>query len=208
MKILPLTSFYAFVFLIGLLSSLLMSGCSPKTAEADAGDGDLAGFELTAIEGSNVQHAVRKDANGQVVFEGYVLDNKRTGEWLEYNTEGDIVLIENYVDGLREGISLKLTPRGQIDMRARYHRGLLHGPWKQYKFGKLIEERNYVRGNLEGVVKTYDDHSWKLKQEAQYREGKLHGYYRYYDDAGNVTLEYQYKNGEKLSGGMVGDTVK
>lgn len=208
MKNNPSTLLSAPFFPIILILVLALTGCATKDPVPEAGEGDLAGFELTAIPGSAIQHAVRKDANGQFVFEGYVLDNKRTGEWLEYSPEGDILMIENYVDGLKEGVSLKLTPRGQIEIRARYHRGLLHGPWKQYKFGKLIEERNYAGGDLDGVVKTYDDHTWKLRQEVQYQHGKQHGYFRYYDDAGNVTLEYQYKNGEKVSGGIVNDSEK
>ena len=128
-----------------------------------------------------------KDASGNLSSEGYVLDNKKTGEWLTYNPEGEI----------------KMSFRGQVDTRAQYHLGQLHGPWKQYKFGKLIEERNYAGGKLDGTSKSYDDKTWKLKQEVQYKNGVQDGIYRYYDENGNVTLEYEYKNGEKVSGGMV-----
>ena len=88
-------------------------------------------------------------------------------------------------------------------MRSRYHQGLLHGPYIQFKFGKVIEERPYNMGKLDGIVRTFEDRTWKLKQEVQYKDGKQDGFFRYYDDQGNVTLEYQYKNGEKISGGIV-----
>lgn len=181
----------------------LLNGCKSSEPKPEAGAGDLTGFELTAIPNSSTQHAIRKDANGQIAIEGYVTDNKRSGQWIEFSPEGDITLIENYVNGLREGWSFKMITRGQIDQKARYHLGSLNGPWIQYKFGKIIEERTYTMGNLDGTVKTYDDRTWKLKQEVQYKDGKQHGYFRYYDEEGNVTLEYEYKNGEKVSGGIV-----
>ena len=182
---------------------LLNYACKSPEVKSQEGTGDLTGFELSAIPGSSTEYAVRKDGLGQIVFEGYVTDKKRHGQWIEYNQEGDIILIENYVNGLREGLALKMVSRGQIEQKARYHQGMLNGPWTQYKFGKVIEERNYVIGKLDGNVKSYDDRTWKLKQEVQYKEGKQHGYFRYYDEEGNVTLEYEYKNGEKVSGGIV-----
>ena len=181
----------------------LLISCEPKSPEAAAGTGDLSGFEITEIPGSAFQYAVRKDGNGQLVFEGYVSGDKKSGQWLEYNPEGEIILVENYVDGLKEGVALKMTSRGQVDLRSRYHKGILHGPWTQFKFGKVMEERTYNNGKLDGVVKSYDDRTWKLKQEVQYKDGQQHGYYRYYDENGNITLEYEYKNGEKVSGGIV-----
>lgn len=176
--------------------------CKPSAPAAEAGSGDLAGFELSALS-NGTQYAIRKDGNGQIVFEGYVDGNKKTGQWLEYNAEGEIVNIENYVNGLREGVALKMTNRGQVDLRARYHEGVLHGPWTQFKFGKIIEERSYTTGKLDGTVKTYDDRTWKVKQEVQYKNGVQDGFFRYYDEEGVVTLEYEYKNGEKISGGIV-----
>lgn len=181
----------------------MASGCKPDTPKAEAGTGDLTGFELSAIPGSAIQYAVRKDAAGQIVFEGYVLNNKRTGQWIEYNVEGEMVTLENYIEGLREGVSLKFSSRGQIEQKSRYSQGQLHGGWTQYKFGKTIEERNYNMGKLDGVVRMYDDRNWTLKQEVAYKDGKQHGHFRYYDEKGNVTLEYEYKNGEKVSGGIV-----
>ena len=119
---------------------LFFNSCQSPASKPEAGSGDLTGFELTAIPGTTTQHAVRKDANGQLAIEGYADDNKRTGQWIEYSPEGDITLIENYVNGLREGLSMKMITRGQIDQKARYHQGVLNGPWIQYKFGKIIEE--------------------------------------------------------------------
>jgi antitoxin component YwqK of YwqJK toxin-antitoxin module len=190
-------------FSIAAFLIILLGECKPPVPKPVAGEGDLTGFELVNIPESTTQYASRKDGNGQMVIEGYAINNKRSGEWLEYSAEGKIILIDNYVDGLREGVSLKLSSRGQIDLMSRYHQGVLDGNWVSFKFGNVTEERKYVSGKLDGIVKIYDDRSWELKQEIQYNNGLQHGYYRYYDDKGNITLEYTYKNGEKVSGGIV-----
>jgi antitoxin component YwqK of YwqJK toxin-antitoxin module len=194
----PLLNVWYFIFCL----SWVFASCNSSTSHAEAGAGDLAGYELTAIPGSSTQYAVRKDGAGQVVSEGYVNGNKKSGQWLEYSVDGDIALIENFVDGLREGWVMKMITRGQIDNKAKYHQGLLHGPWIQYKFGKVLEQRNYSMGKLDGVARTFDDRTWKVKQEVEYKNGVQDGFFRYYDENGTVTLEYIYKNGEKVSGGM------
>lgn len=200
-------TFFAFrlsrVSVYVLACLLAIGGCKPAAPESSAGTGDFTGFELTDIPGSTIKIALRKDAAGKTFQEGFVMDNKKTGQWIEFNNEGDIASIENYVNGLLEGSALKMSFRGQVDQKFTYHLGQLHGRWVQHKFGKIIEERNYNMGKLDGVVKTYDDKSWKLRQEAEYKDGLQDGFFRYYDDNGTVTLEYQYKKGEKVSGGMV-----
>ncbi len=186
--------------LVCLLFSLI--SCKPAGPKVVAGTGDLTGFEIIEIPGSTTQHAMRKDGNNQIVIEGFVMNNQRSGEWIEYNEDGELAKIDNYVDGLLEGLSLKLSSRGQIELKARYQRGILEGPWTLSKFGKVIEERNYKSGKLDGIVKTYDNGTWKLKQEIEYKDGVQDGFYRYYDEEGNITLEYEYRNGKKVSGGM------
>jgi len=181
---------------------IMNSGCNSAPTPV-AGTGDLTGFELTEIPGTTAKTAKRRDPSGQVVMEGFLDADKKTGTWLEHNNEGDISLMQSYLNGFLEGPSLKFSFRGQIDQRSNYHLGQLDGPWVQYKFGKVMETREYKNGKLEGPVKQYDDKSFKLRQESEYKNGLQDGYFRYYDDNGNVTMEYVYKNGEKVSGGLV-----
>ena len=180
----------------------ILISCKPSAPKVVAGTGDLTGFEIVEIPGSTIQYAMRKDGQNQIVIEGYVTNNQRSGEWVEYNEDGEVGRIDNYVDGYLEGLSLKFSSRGQIELKSRYKRGILEGAWTQYKFGRVIEQRNYKAGKLDGVVRSYNDRTWDLKQEAEYKDGVQHGFFRYYDEEGKVTLEYEYKNGEKVSGGI------
>ncbi len=202
MKNLPQTIFSSSYFILcGCLVFLMSIGCKPNAPKA--GKGDLTGFEFFDIPGTTVKYISRKDPAGQVAAEGYMDGDKRTGMWMEYNTDGDPTSIQHYVNGLLEGPSLKLSFRGQIDQRLNYHLGVFDGPWVQYKFGKVMETRQYKNGKLNGSVKIFDPKSYKLRQESEYKDGLQDGHFRYYDDDGNITMDYEYKNGEKVSGGMV-----
>ena len=197
-----------FVLMLSLV--MVMVACKPSakakpaaTTESKSGmPDDISGMKLEDIPGSDTKYARQLDGAGNLQIEGFVRDNKKTGQWIQYGAEGDIGLINNYVDGKLEGVAMRMTYRNQVDLKSTYHNGVLDGPWVTYKFGKKIEERNYKNGKLEGSVKVYDERTFKLKQEAEYKDGLQDGFFRYYDENGNVTLEYEYKKGEKVSGGM------
>ncbi|MGB4848158.1 MAG: hypothetical protein WBP41_09590 [Saprospiraceae bacterium] len=204
MKNLPQTIHYSPYFIILLCYIFIYnSGCNSAPKPVMETKGDLTGFELTEIPGTTAKTAIRKDPSGQVVIEGFLDGDKKTGTWLEHNNEGDISTLTSYLNGFQEGPALKFSFRGQVDQRTNFHLGQLDGPWVQYKFGKVMETRQYKNGKLDGTVKIFDEKSYKLRQETEYKDGKQDGHFRYYDDNGNMTMEYEYKNGEKVSGGMV-----
>jgi antitoxin component YwqK of YwqJK toxin-antitoxin module len=199
-----------FFFLIMLAVMMEMTACKPsdkaKPAAASSDNSgmpaDISGMTFEDIPGTDTKYARQMTASGAVEIEGFVRNNQKTGQWIQYGAEGDIGLINNYVDGQLEGVAMRMIYRNQVDLKSNYHLGVLNGPWVQYKYGKKIEERNYLNGKLEGSVKVYDERTFKLKQETEYKDGLQDGFFRYYDENGNVTLEYEYKKGEKVSGGM------
>jgi antitoxin component YwqK of YwqJK toxin-antitoxin module len=196
-----LTKMTSLLFVSALF--LLMPSCRIGTSKKSKSGEDLSGLVLEAIPGTTVQYARQIDSSGFVQIEGYLDGGKKTGQWIEYQPDGDIMRINNYVNGMLEGTAMKMTYRNQVDLKLRYHQNEMDGPYTAFKFGKIIEERNYKAGKLDGTVKVYDDRAFKLKQETQFKDGLQDGYLRYYDDSGNVTLEYIYKHGEKVSGGIV-----
>lgn len=194
--LLIISSFYLF-------TSSCKSGEGGTPEKAEIGTGDLAGLVMEEIPGSSTKYARQIGANGNLEVEGFVENDKKTGQWIQYSPEGDIILINHYVNGMLEGVALRMGFRNQVDLRVHYKKNRLEGQWVAYKFGKVIEERLYKDDKLDGVAKTYDERTFKLKQEVQYKNGLQHGYFRYYDDEGVVSLEYQYEKGEKISGGIV-----
>lgn len=193
------------MLLILSLMIVIHTSCKKETAAAPEtpASGDLAGLVFEDIPGSNIKYARQFTSAGVLQIEGFVENGKKTGMWIEYTPEGDIVLINHYVDGQLEGTAMRMSFRNQVDLRLNNKQGKLDGPWTAYKFGKVVETRNYKSNKLDGITRTYDDRTFKLKQEVEYKDGVQDGFFKYYDEEGNVTLEYQYKNGEKVSGGIV-----
>jgi len=194
------------LFLAGTIL-LIAVACKPaaekETSTASPSGDDISGLIREKIPGTTVEYARQINAQGAIEIEGFLDGDKKTGQWIQYNPDGDIILINNYVNGLLEGIAMKMSFRNQVDLKTTYKQGQLDGPWTAYKFGKIIEQRNYLAGKLDGVTKVYDERTFKVKQETQFKNGVQDGYLKYYDENGNVVLSYEYKNGEKISGGIV-----
>ncbi|MEL7159304.1 MAG: hypothetical protein AAFN92_00990, partial [Bacteroidota bacterium] len=69
--------------------------------------------------------------------------------------------------------------------------------------GRPEQTATYVDGQLDGALATFDYRNNKIKQEVTYKNGVLDGPMRYFNEEGEVTLQYLYKDGEKISGGIV-----
>lgn len=198
MRIISLT-----LFVLALIMSCKNSS-TPVNTNTGSGGEDMTGLKTESIAGSSISYARQYDANGLLQIEGFIENGKKTGMWIKYTPEGEIELINNYVNGLLEGAAMHMTFRNQVDLLSNYKQGFLEGKWTQYRFGKPIETRDYKAGKLDGVVRIFEQRDFTLKQEMYYKEDKLDGPFRYYNSSGQVTLEYTYKNGEKIEGGMTG----
>lgn len=181
----------------GVLSMALIS-CSKPVPPVDA---DLTGYELTPVSGSEFYIAT-KSTDGVKIQEGYVMNGRKNGIWIDYSSDGKISVIQHFVQGNLSGPHLNLDNRGQLTSRMDYKNGVYDGIVGTYKFGRPLEEIPYVNGKITGVMKKYYDNT-KLMEEAEYKDNLQDGYYRHYNAEGTMDLEYFYKNGEKVSGGIV-----
>ncbi len=168
---------------------------------------DTNNFELTDIPGSDYKKAVKKDGDGRILQEGTLLDGKKFGTWITYYPEKQIPrTISNFVNGLFNGPYMELNNRGQIEMMAGYKNNALDGEYVKFKNGKAKEKAGYKNGKMDGTyISFFDDykHSDQVQKEFNYKNGELDGTYRFYDEEGNMTLEYLYKKGKKIRGGIV-----
>jgi len=189
------------LYLISLLILLLSCSGNVNTEE-------MKKYELQKVD-NLTQKAQLRDGEGNLIEEGYYYKGKRHGTWLKLNPNtGNITALRNYYDGQLQGISM-IYDRLQITERAHYLDGKLDGYFAQYKNGRIRLESNYKEGKLHGrVTKYYSRGRSKILSEADYRNGVQHGIYRYYDDQGNITLDYTYENGQKVTGGIVEPETK
>ena len=165
---------------------------------------DNEAFTYEDIPGSDVKRAYKKDANNTITEEGFMRDGKKTGMWCSYKKQytfpDQMISFEN---GMRNGPYYEFTERGTVTLKANYLNNKLHGYWGIFKFSKPLAVANYVNGQLNGAYQEFDDRDNFMTVETMYRNGKQDGHKRFFDENGKITMEYEYKNGEKISGGIV-----
>ena len=189
------------IILIGFTAYKNMGGGSSDTVAA--GPVNAEGYSVTDLEGSPVKKMEKFDDNNTLVESGAMLNGLKTGSWTTYYPEGRVKSISSYLAGKLNGVQLNFNDRGQVELQAFYKDGLLHGNWAAYTNGtRKKEERVYNMGKMEGVNRHYDKLG-KLQKEIGFKNDLQHGSYKYYDEEGNILMEYEYENGEKVSGGIV-----
>lgn len=185
-----------------LFLTILLWGCSGGGTSAPVVD--ASGYQLEDIPDLSAKIATKYDASGILLEEGLMIDGVKTGTWITYHPDTKFpATVTSYEGGMNNGPYMEFNERGQLSLRATYRNNLLHGPWAKYSFGRTEEEAAYKDGQLHGIYRAYQKRNGKLQSEAEYKNGVQDGIYRFYNEEGEVTLEYQFKNGEKVSGGII-----
>lgn len=186
-----------------LILVLFVLGCQKKEAAQNNAEFNLDGFEIQKIEGTDWTSATRTNAQGILTDEGIIKDGKRHGPWKTYEpNRGYLESLSYYSDGVQMGPVLKFDSRGTIVEEASYLDGQYHGKTVKYRYGLKIAERNYKMGKPHGRQSDYYDNG-KIMQIADYKDGVQDGLFEYYTFEGEKQMSYQYKNGQKVSGGLV-----
>lgn len=186
-------------------SFTLLAGCDNSNAGAGATEQfDSSGYTTEDIPGTPYQRVFKLGADNTLQEEGLARNGVKEGTWAIYHPGGVFPeKVISYADGMYNGPYMEFNERGQLALRATYKNNILDGPWGKYRFGRPEAEANYKNGKFHGTYKEYDSSTGKLIKEINYKDGVQHGMLRFFNDAGAVTLEYEYRNGEKVSGGIV-----
>jgi antitoxin component YwqK of YwqJK toxin-antitoxin module len=192
-------------YLLYFSLSLIFLACNGSTTPAPVKAlVDGTEYELTEVAGTAAQHAVRRDPLGKIIEEGYIQNGVKQGAWTTYTTDSYLPeTVTSYVDGVLNGPYLEFDPQGRVTLMANYRANQYHGPFAKYRIGRPEQTAVYVDGKLDGVFAEFDFRNGKIKQEVHYKMGVQHGPLRYYNEAGEVTLEYLYQDGERVSGGII-----
>jgi len=196
----------------------VFSACSPgetaggnaaKTAPVVSGGGtptgkDLSKYEITELSGSNLRRAILRSETGKVLEQGFLDENGlQTGEWLAFYAQSSLPYkLITYKAGIQNGLYIFFNEIGQVTLLATYKDNKLDGYWVKYRFGRPEEEAEYKDGNMHGVHRQYFVREGWLQFTTEYKDGLKDGMYRGYNKDGQVTLEYEFRNGQQVSGGM------
>ncbi len=140
---------------------------------------------------------VIKDGDGKVKEEGEMMNDQREGNWLTYHAKGDVKTVTSYVNGKKQGLFLHFNQSGQLTRKARYSNGLLHGESRKFENKKLKEIIAYENGQRNGIHATFYSNGNRL-MELEFKNDVQNGMARYFDQEGELTMEYEFSNGEKV----------
>ncbi|MFK7903768.1 MAG: toxin-antitoxin system YwqK family antitoxin [Chitinophagales bacterium] len=192
---------YRLIISLCLILSMLAAcggggNSAPKPKAVKSGD-----YSLTPYSGMNgLQKAVSVDAQDNIQEEGDLLNGQKEGTWVTYHKGAKTHVIAStttYRDGIRHGLYLKSDDRGSLTEKGFYVNGNLEGRVTVFERGRIMEETDYKSGKIDGERKRYYS-NLQLQEAGTFKDGKRDGYARWYDQDGNVTIEFQYKNGKKV----------
>jgi hypothetical protein len=113
--------------------------------------------------------------------EGVFKDGKKTGTWRRYNSTGDILAIENYRFGGKDGVQEYFSFLGELQRQEEWH---AYNPDAPYDTIPV-----YGTGSNEIL-------SYKIVRAEQY--SVPHGDWKYYDATGRISKYEKYDRGRLL----------
>lgn len=142
----------------------------------------------------------------RILFECNYNYGKLDGEKIRYYKNGNIMKKENYVNDLLDGLYQKYNSRGIMIYSFTYKNGIQHGPFLEwYSTGEINSEGTYENGFLFGRYTSYysledlrennRNTTWCSINFNKF--GVIDGVVKKYGENGILTLEVEYKNGEK-----------
>lgn len=135
------------------------------------------------------------DVSGQVIAGGRLYKGKRHGLYRQYNAKYTLIYLQEFKNGVPDGIALKFGDNGALELEENYKMGALSGKRIQYRFGGLKRSvENFKNGKLEGPKIVYYDSGFK-QEEAFYKNGLRDGLSTWFNQSEIKTIQYTYKEG-------------
>lgn len=156
-------------------------------------NGKLQGIQKFDENGNSTAEVYAGDGTLSAI--GHYEGHKKVGVWSYFASTGYLFMLENYVDGLRQGESLVFSADSTILERLFYVDGLLDGERiKYYPYGNVMSKYTYKGGVLEGPYQYFFE-SGTLGEEGNYKAGKKDSIWKTYDVESLEVLEVNYIDG-------------
>lgn len=135
--------------------------------------------------------------SGFIAAAGKYINQKKEGKWEFFSSvvRGYKVTEEEYLNNMRNGLSIKYYPDKTVAERTEYINNVKHGEWLQYhENGRLFLKTSYVKGVLEGSFEVWDKNGRQLYR-GQYKNDTRDGLWHIYNPDGSLKHEIRYVNG-------------
>ena len=150
--------------------------------------------------------------SGQISSYGKWNSNGLDSTWLFYSEKGEIKRSITYANNLKNGQYLVYDSIQIIEFNGFYINDTLQGPYKRFKAGKLVEEGNYDKGEINNFLKEYDQNTGNLITIKSITDGKIsdeqrinrsingkkEGIWQTFDNNGKLLSQEIYENGQLI----------
>jgi antitoxin component YwqK of YwqJK toxin-antitoxin module len=152
---------------------------------------------LVFSNGGNDTEATFYYPNGMIASHGMYKNQLKEGKWSFYSdrSEGILIYEEEYVDNLKNGLSVTYYPDKTPAEKIYYSKDRKTGEWTQYyPNGKIFLRANYIDDQLQGKFEVFYKNGNHL-YSGQYKDDARNGtWYRYKQD-GTLQTKIDYVNG-------------
>jgi antitoxin component YwqK of YwqJK toxin-antitoxin module len=156
-------------------------------------NGKLQGIQFFEADGKSKTEIYAGD--GTLSARGIYDGHKKIGVWSYYASSGYLFMLENYVDGLRQGEALVFAADSTVLERMFYVDGLLNGERiSYYPYGNVMYKYTYEYGVLNGLYQFFFE-SGSIGEEGMYKNGKREGVWKIYDVESPQVQEINYVDG-------------
>lgn len=193
--------------------------CFPQNDEGVRLELSPRGDTLEALEcrrGKPHGAYVRKDNLGRTIAEGQYRDSLKFGTWKFFYRTGELRKVQNWKQGLRDGLQIRLQPNGDTLAQAVFENG--SGRWQLPCLQKpelICADSSWKHGALHGKIITLRPNknirieqewsegqltlsrTWKnntLSSFGQYRNGKKNGSWKVWNAEGILLQDLTYRN--------------
>ncbi len=169
--------------------------------QATMGKPEILNYDLIKTEGSEIQTVLKMDSLGNKLIEGNIINGKKNGAWITYAVTGEVIDITNYIDDIKQGPYIKISGH-TIAEQGSFKDNKFHGTRFKYLYGHLDEKIDFKEGIRNGWARKYYSNG-NVQREMEILDSVQVGLYRFYGEDGTLQIEEKFKDGKKVSGGIV-----
>jgi len=141
---------------------------------------------------------------GNLMAKGYYHHEQKDSLWTYYDPFGPIVSTENYIDGVKNGVSKIFYHNGNVNEERTWVNGKQNGMWRQFFEDSTIKSLGkYHNDSLQGTVTFFFPGGIKICAQGQYKNDVKNGEWIFYKDDGKILNKQTYSMGRITKGQTV-----